>query len=143
MNTTVTFEIAKLLKEKGFDKQATCFYAKKGSKVFGIDEHGRYYPIKHLYKTLFVCGNAAVLNENNAYLAPTIAETVMWLHEKHDIWIHVCYMTDDKIWWWDCYKYKKENGLLNHPAHCKDFNLQSPTEAYQSAIEYCLKEIIK
>ena len=62
----------------------------------------------------------------------------MWLCEKHEIWIHVCYMVDTKNWWWDCYKYKKENGLLNHPCFSNVFNHQSPMEAYETAIFHIL-----
>jgi hypothetical protein len=142
LNKPVEFSIAKLLKEKDFDKQCSNFYTNPRCKMFGIDEHSRYYPIKNKAKTLWISGEAATLDSKHVYYAPTIAEVVMWLYEKHGIWIHICYMTDTKNWLWDCYKYKKENGLLNSPEYSHQFNHQSPTEAYEAAIEYTLKNLI-
>ena len=48
MNTEVSFELAKLLKKVGFDKESLKFYTKQNSKMFGIDEHGRNYPMKNI-----------------------------------------------------------------------------------------------
>ena len=89
MNTPVNFELAKLLKEKGFEEISSNFYTNPRCKMFGIDEHGRYYPIKNKAKSLWISGNAATLDSKHVYYAPTIAEVVMWLYEKHGIWIEV------------------------------------------------------
>jgi hypothetical protein len=62
--TYVTFEQAKLLKEKGFDEECNRFYTKPNSKLFGIDEHGRTYgPIKNKPNVLWIVGNVVALNE--------------------------------------------------------------------------------
>lgn len=87
MNTPASFELAKLLKEKGFDKQCLNFYTNPRCKMFGIDEHSRYYPIKNKAKTLWISGNAATLDFKHVYYAPTIAEVVYWIYSKYDIWI--------------------------------------------------------
>ena len=141
MNKPVSFELAKLLKEKECDKTSHNFYTKPNSKMFGLDEHGMAYSIKNTSKKLYTIGEHASLNDKNVYYAPTIADVVMWLYEKHDIWIHVCDMVDTNNWWWDCYKYKT-NGLLNLPAFSHKFNYQSPTEAYEAAIEYLLNNLL-
>lgn len=47
-----TFETAKLAKEKGFNIETLHFYTKSNSKMFGIDEKGRSYPIKNTSKKL-------------------------------------------------------------------------------------------
>ena len=137
MNKEVNFEIAKLLKEKGFDKSTLCFYTKPNSKMFGIDEHGRYYQIRNKAKSLWITGNAATLNIDNVYFAPTIAEVVMWLYEKHGIWISV---TKD----WDvgkCLGFESiidtNDGFINTETY------NSPTEAYEAAITYCLENLIQ
>ena len=133
MNTPISFEIAKLLKEKGFDEQSINFYTKPNSKMFGIDEHYRNYPIKNTPKKLYKLGFNAVLNIENIYFAPTIAEVVMWLYEKHGIWISV-EATDDFTMF--CFRIrKKEISRLS-------FNYNSLTEAYEAAIEYTLKNLI-
>jgi len=82
------------------------------------------------------------MDKDNQHLHSEIMQVIMWLYEKHGIWIHICYMTDTKNWLWDCYKYKKENGLLNSPEYSHQFNHQSPTEAYEAAIEYVLNNLI-
>lgn len=66
MNTLVNFEIAKLLKEKGF----TIF---------------TYYEYSDLGKLI----QRSSCIQNRLCSAPTIAEVVMWLYEKHRVWISV------------------------------------------------------
>ena len=130
MNTQVNFELAKLLKEKGFDETSLNFYTNPRCKMFGIDEHGRYYPIKNKAKTLWVSGHAATLDSKHVYYAPTIAEVVIWLYEKHGIWISVNLK----------FKYQietKKHGVL----HTKD-EFNSPTEAYEAAITYVLNNLL-
>jgi hypothetical protein len=77
MNTPVSFELAKLLKEKGFSNRCSNFYTNPRCKMFGIDEHGRYYPIKNKAKNLWISGNAATLDSKHVYYAPTIADVVI------------------------------------------------------------------
>lgn len=144
MITPVKFELAKTLKEKGFDKQCSNFYTNPRCKMFGIDEHGRYYPIKNKAKTLWISGNAATLDYKHVYYAPTITEVCMWLYEKHGIWVYA----------------KRSFETINNEAFDKltpviEFipqtqfdvdnmgNFNSPTEAYEVAIEYALNNLIK
>ena len=47
MEDLISFETAKLAKEKGFGAECLHFYTKPNSKMFGIDECGRSYPIKN------------------------------------------------------------------------------------------------
>lgn len=67
---------------------------------------------------------------------PTITEVVMWLYEKHGIWIGVQpnepYVDDD--WCFTIFKDLKNNNSLE--------GYNSPTEAYEVAIEYTLKNLI-
>lgn len=76
MNKEVNFEIAKLLKEKGYTEK--CMHHYRGGEL---------------------TANRAPYNFNNPeeqklwnvelISAPTIAEVVMWLYENHDIYINV------------------------------------------------------
>jgi hypothetical protein len=93
MNTPVNFEIAKLLKEKGFDEQ------------WNIYMH-----------------------------TPTIAEVVMWLYEKHGIWIAPKKAMGMNKWFPQIYK---GDDLI-----ISEIITNSPTEAYEAAIEHCLTNII-
>lgn len=110
MNTPVSFELAKLLKEKGFDDFTQIWY-QHGEGISGCVEGKRdYYNRKgDIYTS-----------------APTISDVCMWLYEKHGIWIGV-YDLDDTT-------------IFRHCFSNIDFN--SPTDAYSSAIEYTLNNLI-
>lgn len=135
MNTPVGFPTAKLLKEKGFEEISSNFYTNPRCKMFGIDEHGRYYPIKNKAKSLWISGNAATLDSKHVYYAPTIAEVVMWLYEKHGIWIAVTSISQES---WQCHMTRKGDSLGK--CYLEDF--YNPTEAYEVAIEYTLNNLI-
>ena len=116
MITSVSFYIARLLKEKGFDNELSYYYDENGELLFDID-----FPSLQPTKL-------------DAYFsAPTIAEVVMWLYEKHGIWVEV-YIDDDSSFGYLVSKITKE-GRVDSPLK-RLFN--TPTEAYEAAIEYCL-----
>jgi 16S rRNA C967 or C1407 C5-methylase (RsmB/RsmF family) len=130
--TYVTFEQSKWLKKKGFDEECTRFYVESNSKLFGIDEHNRYYPIVNKPKQLWIVGNTVTLNEKNVLLAPEQWQVVEWVFQKYNIWVSVQPnepFTDDD---W-CFKIFKNNKL--------DISLEgydSPQEAYSAAFDYIL-----
>jgi len=111
MTTPVSFEIAKLLKEKGFNEQTLAIY-----------QDGEILWLKS------TISNKEFMTSRN-YSAPTIAEVVMWLYEKHGIWVEVYYDNSKKEF------YTVFNG--------EEYKFNSPTEAYEAVIEYCLTNIIK
>ena len=82
MNNNVNFEIAKLLKEKEYDEPCHNAY----------DTHGMQFANGWL-DYLWENGNEIPFTKKDLKpqdtLAPTIAQVVMWLYEKHDIWIDV------------------------------------------------------
>lgn len=106
MNTPVSFELAKLLKEKGFEQNL----------------------IKYI--------NQATINGTLVF--PTIADVAMWLYEKHGIWITVCVIGADGFGYW---LHNKNRERLNSKDQGGYWH--SPTEAYEAAIEYTLKFLIK
>lgn len=110
MNTTVNFELAKLLKEKRFDPDVYIgWYSISGSFFYHNPGMEKYF-------------------YNEDIKAPIIADVVMWLWEKHGIWIEVYYDNSKKEFYTvlDGEEYK--------------FNL--PAEAYTRAIDYCLNNLI-
>jgi len=136
MNTLVNFELAKLLKEKGFD----------------VKVRGRIHVSHwHLVKDNIIPSNVNIYytdifaplgNWNDGIQhfmsIPTIAEVVMWLYEKHGIWIEV------KKCNYYSFDYKIINGNENlmfkkTPLHR---NLKSPTETYEVAIEDAIENLI-
>ena len=135
MNTPVNFEIAKLLKEKGFDKSCIRFYNGKFVEYKISDNNGIDSPYINENKDVGKCLDA-----------PTIAEVVMWLYENHKIWIYV----DG-----DCRPHIiKDNVDLNHKGEVNrtvllegktkiQYCWDSPTEAYGAAIKYVLENLIQ
>lgn len=113
MTTPVIFELAKLLKEKGFNK-----------------------PCKMYYHTGGILKRERVGWLNEICEAPTIAEVVMWLYEKHGIWISVNRESESGVFF---FSVDKDKGDFFYDKG-DDFN--SPTEAYEAAIEYTLKNLI-
>ena len=138
MNTPVKFELAKLLKEKGFNDQTLHFYTKPKSKMFGIDEHNRYYNIVNTPKKLYTCGEHSVADIKNVYSAPTIAEVVMWLYEKYGIWT-VVNVNIVGSWYFEHFDLKEKRNAQFEPT---DTHYDSPTEAYEAAIEYTLNNLL-
>ena len=126
----VSFETAKLLKEKGFDEEVTSFYLPNGTL-----SHGNTYA----YCKMSVSSNS------NFILAPTHQMTMKWLREVHNIHIEsfcpVVDTTDEPI------KYNVVISDLRN--HCLAFNtplenkeFDSYEQACETAIKYCLEYLI-
>lgn len=131
MNTPINFEIAKLLKEKGFDRETLESYEYRGVEHQQPSYKGR------LTKNKLLCD----------ILAPTIAEVVMWLYEKHGIWIYIgCRQLEgqeEKTTFIPNGRFvpaRTKNGFEIDPILYKSFS--DPISAYQFAIEYTLKNLI-
>lgn len=133
MNTPITYELAKLLKEKDFNLKVVNYYnyeklsliSDKDRRIGGLVN---YNPI-----------NWNAVKEHYTS-APTIAEMLMWLYEKHGVWIEV------NLPLYCSFKYtilttKSFAGTLLETMSDNEF--EEPTEAYLAAIEYTLKNIIK
>ena len=129
MNTPVSFPLAKLLKEKGFDKQGYLQEVWLGNRY-----EGKYPKVKEI--PVFGIGATSVL--------PTIAEVCMWLYQKHGIWI----LALPTVTGYFTYKIvdiqlNPEKPIERPPykdVSANDYNL--PTEAYRAAIEYTLNNLI-
>jgi hypothetical protein len=132
MNTPVSFELAKLLKEKGFNLKVINFYdyerlSTPFDKQRQVDGLINYNPINW--------------NSNKVHYtsAPTIAEVVMWLYEKHEIWIGViCDVGNDLLFTFKIYSTKigEERCIVNGNMY------ESLTEAHEAAIKYTLNNLI-
>ena len=134
MNTHVKFEIAKLLKEKGFDLLCSDYYTQRGGLM--SDGWGDI-----IYEQGFGTGEPDIMlkfdysdfsksQKETCFLCPTITEVVMWLYEKHEIWVEVRKSYNESF----IAVVKSPRLELNR--------CSSPTEAYEAAIEYTLKNLI-
>lgn len=118
----VTFELAKVLREKGFPQKCFGKYDMMGPTY---TEEGQLYP------------NGCITEPDTAYSAPTIPEVLKWLREKHvDVIIMCSYTEDDKIFyypqiWW--------HGIDKSPA-CHYYDIYE--KAATAGIEYVLENLI-
>jgi hypothetical protein len=142
MNTPVNFEIAKLLKEKGFDLKVRSMYCE--------EKLHRDTNLKGNYNDVIWVRTWRNSPYDDTVSAPTITEAVMWLYEKHGIWISI--HSDKALNWKSLFSikidwtYPKDSTIKGiKPKYFKykgknEFN--SPTEAYEAAIEYTLNNLI-
>jgi hypothetical protein len=137
MNTSVSFELAKLLKEKGFKQPCFYYYDIKGKLHEPYLENGSSSDVEFsVYLT-------DLLKYHNSYptqhtSAPIISEVVMWLYEKNGIWISVIQNEyEDKFQYTLTQRNPESWRIIDNG---KLFN--SPTEAYEAAITYILNKLI-
>jgi hypothetical protein len=87
------------LKELGFDEHCFGrFYTNPKSKMFGVDEKGRHYPIKNTSKKLYTLGEYFVLNDDNVITAPTFSQCFRWFREKYKLEA-IVQKADDFSWY--------------------------------------------
>ncbi len=152
MNTPVNFELAKLLKEKGFDKRTTANWwilAKDHSenykKCLPYDESKIFFAANETkYSDIVDIDGEKYHNAYHVLSAPTISDVVMWLYEKHGIWISVGIDTVFNKGKFCILLYKNRGLSLEHfPIENDKFSpYNSPKEAYEAAIEYTLTNLI-
>lgn len=125
MNTPVSFEIAKLLKEKKFKQKECPSYllvdfsqtntSKTNPENIGIgDLIGYYVP-------------------NKTVNAPTIAEVVCWIYSKYQIWIQVSILKDNE--WHYSIRRKYNNWNIEFPTKEKYISIEN---AYEKGINVVL-----
>ena len=129
MNTNVNLEISTLLKDMGFDRKCSSFYDVTSSTQINEAPLANYNLTKQ------------------SISIPTIAEVVMWLYEKHGIWVQGPFPLKNGKWEWVVFFLKEplegSDGFKNRMSIVDETPYyDTPTEAYSSAIEYVLKKII-
>jgi hypothetical protein len=132
----VNYDFAKFLKEKGFEEHSDYNQWILAKDVDSKDESKKFICHSNDLEEYTYINEE---KEHNVYHCLTIPEhwqVIEWLRLNHGIWIHVYYLTEEQAWGWDCYRYKKENGLLNKPAISFSMKLQSPKESYSAAFDY-------
>lgn len=126
----VSFEIAKLLKEKGYCNISIVFYKENGELV----HHNVPLNNNGISDTLGVF-----------YEAPTLQMATKWLRIKHNLHCNINY--DFRLGWCIQIISLKEN-IEDHYTEMKTYlpnkatNYPSCEEAYKAAIKYCLENLI-
>ena len=131
MNTNVNHEISLLLKEKGYDKICQA-----------------YFKNESLFNSRVIEQDSDNWNGNSysdcVVSSPTISEVIMWLYEKHGIWISVDKVINVK-WANNYFDYKIANTDKNKfitQSNIGGVQPNTPTEDYQDAILHTLKNLI-
>lgn len=126
----VSFEIAKLLKKKGFDEPCEYFY--EISPEDGI---------------LRICGTDC--HDNTRYdfefSRPTLQMVMKWLREIYKLEVRSTYDYDKDSWWGSInpmYEETDKNTDIYQKALRFDYQGKSYEEACEAVIEYCLENLI-
>lgn len=116
----VSFETAKLLKEKGFDESNCLHYYKENGNTC---INPKSVPDWRLY---------------GWYGKATLQMAMKWLREVHKIEVRVIYDNDKSSWYGACNPMNELSQIL------LGFNCESNSyeEACESAIRYCLENLI-
>lgn len=131
----VSFEVAKLLKEKGFDGDTNCYYI-EGS----VDKNLCYSPIRQNHNKRITNNEFGIDIDitNSKISAPTLQMAMKWLREKYSIFFNVNYFHTDVGNKWACLTiwllYK--NGC---ELSIEGFDIET---VYEKAIKYCLEFLI-
>lgn len=144
----VSFETAKLLKEKGFNEKCRYVWELHKANIVG-DTDG----ISKVCSQIFMEGESSVDNSDiervieyngwskslyEAYLCPTLQVVRKWFLKKYNIFISVLFLEE-----YNGFGYLIENTLKKkYIATSEDSSYKEPEEAAEVAIKYCLVNLI-
>jgi hypothetical protein len=144
MKKLVSFELAKLLKKKEYQEKVNTKYGYCDGGE--IDEFSTIFSDTYENFNLEFSERQKFINKNGIdeleeFSAPTIANVVMWLYEKHDTWIYskrTWEIINDK----DIDKFSPSINF-NDTGFLEDIGYyDTPSEAYEAAIERILNEFL-
>ena len=119
----VSFEVAKLLKEKGFDEPTFWFYVGDGTKYLA-------------HKTL----------NGDWYRRPTLQMAMKWLREVHSLYVDISFNRFNKTYHFNIVQYyqydNKNKPYIEQTFYVLDNMFDSYEKAIESAIKYCLENLI-
>jgi hypothetical protein len=120
----VSFETAKLLKEKGFDVPCIVWYAEYtsqyGGDTYNIIQYDNHNRFEEGYKFLFY--------------APTLQMAMKWLREVHKLYMYTAFAGMEEVWF---------SRIYNKDKHLKDLDgFNTYEQACEEAIKYCLENLI-
>jgi hypothetical protein len=132
----VSFEIAKLLKEKGFDGECRAFWKDWNGEIRLCSCNNA-----HMFE---YCHNSMLERYNDAeetnIAAPTLQMAMKWLREEHDKSIEVRSQglkATGLGWVTEIYNLKNQDGEYHNASTQPSYE-----EACEAAIKYCLENLI-
>ena len=122
----VSFETAKLLKEKGFNEKVICYYDDGGSL--------------NLNKFVeFQCCNEGY--GSGVFAAPTLQIAMKWLLKAHKLFVNVCPSVEGYYWTEKWHSYV-DNLEKRYPFGKFIGTFNTHEQACEAAIKYCLENLI-
>ena len=122
----VSFETAKLLKEKGFDWECLGTYS-TGDKELSISSE---------------CPYSNDLNDDMFIAAPTLQMEMKYLRDVHNLVIQIefiDYLEHGEVW---LYCITERKTIKQLTGRDEDFTEHSYEQACEEAIKYCLEDLI-
>jgi len=139
----VSFEIAKLLKEKGFNESCYTYYDDIDGTINRFDKG------YHFNNTSYPWGVPYDVSKAKKYIvAPTQQMAMKWLREEHNIHIELNWDKGNQLYSfqiWKPGKYQPEISSLDLWRIYKNDNYPGEweyEETAEAAIKYCLKHLI-
>lgn len=125
MNKPISYDLAKLLRDKGFDEFCFYHYYIDGNYTKTIDGDFKNSTIKHQHP----------LELEIECSAPTISDVVTWLYEKYGIWIQPMIYRRNPNDFIGAIYYNTNNSHFTESSN-------DPRKAIEAAIEYTLNNLI-
>lgn len=117
----VSFEVAKLLKEKGFDAPCRSYYT----------DYGDYIDFSY-------CNDEITDLQIGVWetLRPTHQMAMKWLREKHHLWCEIS--PEENNWFVEIYSLKAGEYIMDKPLH----NIPIYEDAVEAALKYSLENLL-
>lgn len=128
----VSFETAKLLKDKGFNERLLTFYITDEFKKEGCFQLMAFTDDK-------IDNN----HSDHCYLAPTLQMAMKWLREVQNLFIFPFPQVNTSKFWVEIYQLSDNQEWEN--LYCESIDLQDYStyeQACEAAIKYCLENLI-
>ena len=149
----VSFETAKLLKEKGFDEPCTYLWFFEKTNNPEVDDNGVYkIPIKNHTENDYWNNTSIELfkkeseywNDNiDIFACPTLQMAMKWIREMHNLFIELYVVknySNKKLEYTYSIQDLDFQGSDDGIECCKNFD--TPEQASEAAIKYCLENLI-
>ena len=138
----VSFETAKLLKEKGFDSECHSYYYPCHYPDGSIQYHK--YMRTEIVKNKSWYDIYSLKNlPKDHYLAPTLQMAMKWLRKEHNLFVFPFPQMNANKFWVEIYQLsdnKEWENLYCESIDLKDYPLYE--EACEAGIQYCLQNLI-
>ena len=128
----VSFETAKLLKEKGFNESCYTYYDDIDDSINRFDKG------YHFNNTSYPWGVPYDISKAKKYIvAPTLQMAMKWLREVHNLWCEIS-PEGKGLWYREAYSLTDEEYIPNSNGH----KIKSYEEAVEAALKYSLENLI-